>query len=37
LSAKSFEVFGGPRPASKREGHGIAEYSLKKMKVSFPR
>ena len=34
---KSFEVFGGPRPASKREGHGIAEYSLKKMKVSFPR
>ncbi|MHC4135200.1 MAG: hypothetical protein ACYTDU_06515 [Planctomycetota bacterium] len=34
---KSFEVFGGPRPGSKREGHGIAEYSLKKVKVSFPR
>jgi hypothetical protein len=34
---KSFEVFGGPREYSRREGHGIAEYSLKKVKVSLPR
>jgi hypothetical protein len=34
---KSFEVFGGPRRGSSREGHGIAEYSLKKVKVSLPR
>ena len=34
---KSFEVFGGPRPTSKREGFGIAEYSLKKVKVTLPR
>lgn len=34
---KSFEVLGGPRQASTREGRGIAEYSLKKIKVSLPR
>jgi len=35
---KSFEVFGGPRPErSEREGHGVAEYSLKKVKVTLPR
>jgi hypothetical protein len=34
---KSFEVFGGPRPTSEREGYGIAEYSLKKVKVTLPR
>jgi hypothetical protein len=34
---KSFEVLGGPRPGSTREGRGIAEYSLKKVKVSLSR
>ncbi|MHC4972973.1 MAG: hypothetical protein ACYTG3_11635 [Planctomycetota bacterium] len=34
---KSFEVLGGPRETSKREGLGVAEYSLKKVKVSLSR
>lgn len=34
---KSFEVLGGPRAGSRREGRGIAEYSLKKLKVTLPR
>lgn len=35
--AKSFEILGGPRAGSTREGRGVAEYSLKKVKVSLPR
>lgn len=34
---KTFEVLGGPREGSTREGRGIAEYSLKKIKVTLPR
>ncbi|MHC4224967.1 MAG: hypothetical protein ACYSUN_13320, partial [Planctomycetota bacterium] len=32
---RSFEALGGPRWGRQEEGYGVAEYSLKKIKVTF--